>query len=117
MDTRVLVKNRFRETSLSCDEILYIMKELRKVTFYTEARREWAYGSIDDFSPFLDEQMYRCHYSLVVNLNHIHTFVRDGLVLTNGATLNMGCKALRCTKRAWERHILAHSAKTICKRF
>ena len=102
MNNGFLVKNRFQEIYLNCGEVLYFMKEMRKVFIYTDGKKLWEYGSIDDLMDRSDDRMFRCHYSLAVNLDQIRSFEQDCLTLANGITLGMCGKALRATKKAWK---------------
>lgn len=97
-----IVKNRFRETYVEYDQVFYIMKDLRKVVVCTEKGDEWEYGKMENLLSRMDGRMVRCHYSLAVNADKIQVFFPGGLELQNGMVLNMGLKALRLTKKAWE---------------
>jgi DNA-binding LytR/AlgR family response regulator len=86
---------------LDIEEIFYVLKEKRKVVVYTKDRCYWEYGSMDDIIDQGDERLFRCHYSLAVNLAHIREIGACDVCLANGTQIAMCRAALTDTKKAW----------------
>jgi DNA-binding LytR/AlgR family response regulator len=107
LESKITVKNRFFKVCLEKNEVLYVVKDLRKVTVYTEEKQYWEYCVMERILNQTDDRMYRCHHSLAVNMDKIREVVGDGVILCGGRKLSMCRSALQGTKKAWGNYLAA----------
>ena len=101
----IFIRNRYESVLLDTEEVLYALNDKRRVIVYTDDKSYWAYCSMEHILEQADERIYRCHYSLAVNLDQIKGINESGVLLMNGAKLTMCRAALRQTKKVWLSHI------------
>lgn len=101
MENGILIKNRSRAAYVLFDDIYYVMKDLRKTLVYTKDDEFWEYGGIERICRSADPRFYRCHKSLMVNLDKLLSVEGDHAVMTDGRTLHMCRTYLLKMKKKW----------------
>ena len=97
------VINRSEAVRVYTSDILYIENDGRKIHIYTENGDISTYRKIDEISGLLPPAFYRCHKSLMINLEKVTKMAGGVIYFGNTASYKLGrenfSKAIQTYKR------------------
>ena len=102
---KLAVRNRQGLFVISLDEIIFIEKNLRKITIHTEEQQIEYYGKFSELIPHLDERFLWCHRSYIINMDDIVVMTGQSIFLTNNQPVFLGRDTFCKAKKLFESYL------------
>jgi len=96
---------RWETGRVNLDEIIYIEKDLKKISIHTYGREVSFYGKMHQIEEYLDSRFLVCHRSYLFNMDKIVHMGNQTLELETGARIHLGRESFRKARRVFEQYI------------
>ena len=101
----VLLKCKSGMDIINLSDVEYVVSDKRKVSFHSGKIKKEYYYKLDEVEVMLGETFLRCHQSFLVNMEHIQSFVQDGLIIKSGEYIPVSRKKYFSSKRQYLEYI------------
>lgn len=81
---KLRIHTRMSDVVVDVAEILYVESRSRKVVIHTRDRVYEMYGAISALEEELGPSFYRSHRAYLVNMDHVRSYTREEIRLSNG---------------------------------
>lgn len=80
IEDHIVLKNKAK---IYLDELIYIKSEDHYLELFTTSKKEFVRGKINDIIEQLPPNFKQCHRSFVVNINFIHSILKNSILLND----------------------------------
>ncbi|NLD19797.1 MAG: LytTR family transcriptional regulator [Clostridiales bacterium] len=102
---RIVVRKRGELHALRPEEVIFMEKELRKITAHTVHGKIEFYGTFSKLIPSLDNRFMCCHRSFIINMDKINVMAGNSIFLVDGPRILFGRATYERAKKVFSAYL------------